>query len=306
MSLEHPLIAIVGSGAVGGYYGARLARRGFEVHFLLRSDYAVVRREGLRVRSREGDFVLSPAQVHACDDSRRMPKADLVIVALKATANHQFAPLIGPLLKEETAILTLQNGLGNEEQLAGLFGSERVLGGLAFVCINRGGPGVIQHTDYGLIRLGEFAGGPSARCRRIAEMFQSSGVPCQVLEDLGYGRWEKLVWNVPFNSLGAIMDLSTDRLMGSQEGVDLVRSIMQEVVAGAHAVGAALPEAIIDINLDRTRTMGPYRSSMQIDRQLSRPMEIEAIVGNPMRAAQAHGVAVPRLEILYRLLCLLK
>src|SRR5215217_5453592 len=120
------VIAIVGAGAVGAYYGGRLTQHGHDVHFLLRGDYSAVKQNGWMVRSCEGDFALPPQSVHAYDDPAKMPKADLVIVTLKTTANDQFDPLIRPLLKGDTTILTLQNGLGNEERLAQLFGPERI------------------------------------------------------------------------------------------------------------------------------------------------------------------------------------
>jgi 2-dehydropantoate 2-reductase len=301
MSLERPLIAIVGAGAVGGYYGARLAQHGHSVHFLLRGDYDAVRENGWTVRSRDGDFRIPPEAVRVYDDPRRMPKADLVVVTLKSTSNDQFEPLVRPLVKEDTAILTLQNGLGNEDRLADLFGAQRVLGGMAFVCINRVGPGVISHTDHGVIRVGEFERAErSARAERVAAMFRDSKVPCEVLEDLRHGRWQKLVWNVPFNGLGATLDLATDRLVGTEAGVALVRQLMEEVRAAARADGVDLPAEVVDVNINNTRSMGPYKSSMQVDRQQGRPMEVEAILGEPLRRARRGRVNTPVLEALYR------
>src|SRR5258706_11022093 len=135
--MEIPVIAIVGTGAVGAYYGGRLGQDGHDVHFLLRGDYQAVKEKGWTIRSCDGDFSLAPEMVHAYDDPAKMPKADLVIVTLKTTANDQFESLIAPLLKEGTSILTLQNGLGNEERLAELFGARRGLGGMSFGCFNR-------------------------------------------------------------------------------------------------------------------------------------------------------------------------
>ena len=299
-------IAIVGAGAVGGYYGARLAQHDADVHFLLRSDYDAVRSRGWTVHSCHGDFALSPGAMHVYNDARTMPKVDLVVVTLKATENGALESLVAPLLHDDTAILTLQNGLGNEDLLARLFGAERVLGGLAFVCINRGAPGVIHHLDHGLVRLGEFAGrGDSSRARAIVERFAASNINCQVLPDLRLGRWDKLVWNVPFNGLGALLDATTDRLLGSDAGLALVRGLMAEVVAAARADGAMLEDAVIEQKIAATTTMGGYRSSMQVDRQLGRPMEVEAIFGEPLRRARAAGVPTPRLEMLYHALRLL-
>lgn len=292
---------------MGCYYGARLAQHGMDVHFLLRSDYEEVRRNGLTVRSCNGDFALAPEAIHVYDDVRRMPPADLVLVTLKSTANDQFKSLIEPLLKTgqpsevhtPTAILTLQNGLGNEERLAELFGADRVLGGMCFVCINRIGPGVIDHTAHGLIRIGEFGGGASARATRIAALFNDNGVQCQVLDDLRRGRWEKLVWNIPFNGLSTVMDLTTDRLLANAAGEDLLRRIMAEVLATARAAGVPLREELIDLNVRNTREMGAYRTSMHVDRQAGRPLEVEAIIGEPLRTARKHGVATPILASLY-------
>jgi 2-dehydropantoate 2-reductase len=300
-----PRIAIIGAGAVGGYYGARLAQHGHDVHFLLRSDYNTVKENGLSVQSCAGDFRLTPDQIHVYDDPKKMPAADLVLITLKTTSNDQFEPLIRPLLKDDTAILTLQNGLGNEDRLAELFGARRVLGGMAFVCINRKSSGVIHHIDHGLIRLGEFNGGPSERATRIADLFNSSKVPCEVLDDLRLGRWSKLVWNIPFNGLGAVLDLTTDRLLENAAGMELLTGIMAEVVATAEALGLRMPSDIIDRQMRHTRTMGPYRSSMQVDRQEGRSLEIESIFGEPLRQARRAGVSTPRLEMLYQLVRLL-
>jgi 2-dehydropantoate 2-reductase len=300
--MNSPVIAIVGTGAVGAYYGGRLAQHGYDVHFLLRGDYAAVRQNGWTIRSCDGDFTLPPQSVHAYDDPARMPKADLVIVTLKTTANDQFEPLVRPLLKDGTTILTLQNGLGNEERLAELFGAERILGGMAFVCINRIEPGVVHHIAEGTITLGEFRPTGGERLRPIAEMLRSSRVPCRVLDNLRYGRWEKLVWNIPFNGLSAVLDQTTDLLIGSEPGEALVRNLMREVLAGARAVGVELPDALVDAKIEQTRGMGPYKTSMHLDMQAGRAMEVEAIFGYPVRAAQAAGAGVPQLEMLYRLL----
>ena len=177
MGTDFENIAIVGAGAVGGYYGARLAQHGQEVHFLLRSDYAHVRARGLEVKSIDGDFSLGSDVIHVYDDATAMPKADLVIVTLKSNENHHLARLLPPLMHDGTTILTLQNGIGNEEHVAELFGAQRVVGGIAFVCINRTGPGRIDHRESGYVQIAEFAShGRSERVERIVAMFNASGI----------------------------------------------------------------------------------------------------------------------------------
>lgn len=298
-------VAIVGSGAIGCYYGGRLAQHGLPVHFLMRSDYPVVKEKGLTITSCRGDFSLSPSQIQIYDNVSRMPRVDLVIVTLKTTANDQYAPLITPLLHESTAILTLQNGLGNEARLAELFGADRVLGGLAFVCCNRLGPGRIDHSAHGLIRMGEYSHhGISSRLAALGKLFNASNIQCDTIAKLDEGRWEKLVWNIPFNGLGTLLDQTTDRLIACPEGEALVRRLMVEVVAGAAGNGVHLPEGTIDHQVNRTRVMDAYQTSMQIDRRLGRPLEIEAILGEPVRQAEAAGVPVPSMRMLYELMVL--
>jgi 2-dehydropantoate 2-reductase len=175
---------------------------------------------------------------------------------------------------------------------------------MAFVCINRVSPGVVHHIAEGLITLGEYGGPASPRVERIAEVLRASNVPARVLEDLKYGRWEKLIWNMPFNGLSAVLDQTTDLLLATPEGEALVRAIMEEVRAGARGVGVDLPASLVDAKVEQTRGMGPYKTSMHLDMQAGRAMEVEAIFGYPVRTAQAAGVPVPRLETLYRMLCL--
>ena len=301
MDVKNPVIAVIGAGAVGAYYGGRLAQHGHDLHFLLRSDYKHVAKNGWQIKSCHGDFNLPPGTMRVYDKPEKMPNADWVIVTLKATANDQLESLITPLIKENTQILTMQNGLGNEEHLAELFGAQRIIGGLAFVCIHRLEPGVIHHMDHGYVRVGEFVETGNEKARAITDMFHKSKVECDVLESLKKGRWAKLVWNVPFSGLGGALDMATDELMCSADGEALVRAIMKEVIAGARGCGVELPENVIDQRMSETRTMGSYKSSMQLDRQNNRPMEVEAILGEPVRQAAIAGVAMPLVAELYRL-----
>ncbi len=302
MDAHHPNIAIVGAGAVGGYYGARLAEAGYPVQFLVRGDYDAIRAKGWRIKSCDGDFAIAPQRVSVHRTPATLASADWVIVTLKATENDSIPAWVRPLLKPTTAILTLQNGLGNEEFLAGHFGAERIVGGLVFACIVRTGPGEIFHSDHGHIHVGSFLSDQKAKAIEIAGILSSAHIRTTVLDELADGRWEKLLWNIPFNGLGAALDLSTDRLVGHPNSLALVRGIMEEVRAAAVAVGTTLDNSLIEKKLRETQSMGPYRTSMQIDRELGRPMEVEAILGNPFRAARSAGIPTPRLEMLYRML----
>jgi len=296
-------IGVIGAGAVGLYYGARLQQGGQEVHFLLRRDYQAIRAGGLRVFSVNGDFELP--QVNAWQRPEEMGTVDLVLIALKAFANDRLAELVTPLVGPQTMLLTLQNGLGNEERLAELFGAERVIGGIAFICSNRGEPGTVHHLGVGHIQIADLAPGrPMARVEALAELFSACGIPCRAMPDLARIRWEKLVWNIPFNGLCALTRLPTDALLAHPPSRQLVLELMREVIAAGNAQGLNRPVAadFADRMIAATEPMGPYRPSMMIDRLEGRPLELEAIYREPLRRAAARGVAMPRTEMLAALL----
>lgn len=290
--------AIIGAGAVGSYYGGRLAKAGHEVRFLLRSDFEVVSEQGLRVKSIAGDFSLG--QVRCYRDPKDVGPVDVVIVAWKTTGNSLFKETIRPLLHDKTVILTLQNGLGNVEQLGEIFGAERVMGGLCFVCINRLSPGLISHTGGGKVTVGESVSGVSPRLLRLVEIFNASGIDASAVADLGDAQWRKLVWNVPFNGLCITEGgINTEELLVLPGRESRVRELMMEVVAGAEALGFLIEEQFVDGQIQRTYPMGSYRPSSMIDFVEGKPVEVEAIWGEPLRRAEAAGAQVPEMRALY-------
>ena len=319
-------VAVVGCGAVGSYYGAMLSRAGHDVHFLLRTDYDVVRRQGVRVESEEGNFHVRPTCAARPEE---IGSAEVVLIALKTTANDQFPQLLPPLVGPATALVTLQNGLGNEEQLARLFPADQILGGLCFVCLNRIASGVIRHLGYGLVVLGEFQRPRQTRTHELALRFKEAGVPCTVTDDLARAHWEKLVWNIPFNGLGVagaagpeVLDrlfgitrssplaplpsphpcLPTDQLLADPRWAQLVRELMLEVIAAARALGFDVADELADKLTARTRTMGAYKASTLLDFERGRPPELDSLFLEPLRQATQAGAAVPRLSALCALL----
>jgi 2-dehydropantoate 2-reductase len=295
-----PRIAIIGSGAVGCYYGGRLAQAGRDVRFLMRSDLEHVRCHGLTVQSCLGDFTLP--QVQAFARTEDMGPADLIIITLKATANDALPQLLPPLLHEGTCILTLQNGMGNEEYLAARWGADRVLGGVCFTCINRTAPGVISHTAQGQIALGPHTPAGLAAAAGICELFNRSGIECALTESIPAVRWKKLVWNIPFNGLAVLTSLTTDLILADPALEALARTLMGEIIGISCALGHSLPESLVDDQIKATRTMSAYRPSSMIDFQEGRDVEVEAIWGAPLRRARAAGLDAGRLETLYHLI----
>ncbi len=303
---EKVRVAIVGSGAVGCYYGAHLVRAGVDVRFLMRSDLDHVRERGVSIQSKvHDDFTVAEVQCYGLTDE--IGPVDLVIIALKATENAALEDLIPPLLQEDTCLLTLQNGMGNEEFLAQRFGVRRVMGGLCFVCLNRVAPGVVRHMGFGLIMMGEWDGGASERTRWVGKLFADSGVDCEIVDDLMWASWRKLVWNIPFNRL-AILGGGIDvaEILGDGDLLVLTKQLMREVIRTAGVLGYELPEGLVDELVDelvdKTRAMGTYRPSSMVDFVEGRAVEVEAIWGEAWRRGAEAGAEVGRLEMMYRLI----
>jgi len=297
--------AIIGAGALGGYYGARLVHAGCEVHFLFRSDCQHVREHGLTVESPEGYFSIPPENINAHGDPADMPRCDTVCICLKATQNDALPDLLPAVLADSGVTLLIQNGLGLEADIAKIVGDDRVYGALAFLCSNKVGPGHIRHMDYGRIKLGRWTAdgepaGIDEPMRQIKADFDRAGVPFDLSDDLLLARWQKLVWNIPYNGLSVVLDATTDALMADPASRQLVEELMREVVAGAAAFGRTIEPRFVQQMLDDTGKMTPYRTSMKVDADEGRPMEVEAMFGNPVRAAAERGIHLPRIEMLYR------
>ena len=291
-------IAVVGAGAIGCYYGAKLAYYGRDVHFLMRGDVEEIRRFGIRIRGKGENLRLAKVNYRA--STEEIGPCDLVLIAVKATSNIELLGLIPPLLHEKTMLLTLQNGFGNEEFLAENFGAERVLGGLCFVCLNRVSRGQIELYDPGRVAIGEYGRHPQPRTHDVAWEFKRCGVVCGVVEDLALERWRKLVWNIPFNGLSvAAGGLDTEAILSDDSLRSECLALMDEVILAANKDGCSLPAAAALEQIKRTETMGAYKPSTLIDFQAGRPLEIEAIWGEPLRRAAAAGALTPRLQELY-------
>ncbi|HEU5077814.1 MAG TPA: 2-dehydropantoate 2-reductase [Opitutaceae bacterium] len=294
-------VAIVGTGAIGGYYGACLARAGFDVHFLVRSDFAALKERGMRIKTPAHEWVDPRPKIYRT--SEEIGACDLVIVALKATANGALDQLVSPLLSESTAILTLENGLGSDELLAEKFGAQRVIGGLCFICVYRTQPGEIMCLHPGSLSLAEFGRPRGPRLMELEAAFVRAGVKTHAADDLLALRWKKLVWNVPFNGLSiAAGGISTDRILALPELESEVRALMLEVIEGAAVFNFKIPIDFMEQQISSTRTMGAYKPSSLVDYLAGREVEVEAIWGEPLRRAEARGAELPRLRMLYSLL----
>ena len=294
--------AIVGLGAVGGYYGGRLMAAGHDVHFVARSDFAHVRRNGLVVESPEGDLRFDRVSVFERTDD--VPPVDVAVLSVKTTNVEQAAKLLQPLIGPDTVIVALQNGMGVEAPIAEAFPGTPVLGGMCFVCSNKVGPGHVRHLDYGAVTFGEHSehhggAGITAAVDAVASDFERAGIPAQRLENLTTGRWRKLVWNIPYNGLSVVLDAGTNELMSDPVTRAFVAEVMQEVLDAAAASGHHIEGDFVDYMMRTTDKMKPYKTSMKLDYEAQRPLEIDTIYGAPIRAAAGHGFDMARTRFLH-------
>ncbi|MCR9140996.1 MAG: 2-dehydropantoate 2-reductase [bacterium] len=340
-------IAVVGAGALGLYYGGLLAKHrrdgdgktrpnkaDHRVAFLARSDYAALGSRGLVVHSTDGDFKLAADELEVFDGAdpaalaRDFGPVDLLLIGLKTTANAEaYAKLLPPLFHaDRTVLLCLQNGLGNEASLAELFPPERILGGTAFLCSNRIAPGEIEHTEHAMIHLAPYSKAFAAprdalTPEAVRDLFEASGVDCQVRPNYIEMRWRKQIWNVPFNALCTIHNCGTDQLLAMPGMADRVSATMREIIYLGESINAALLERnlrlpaarrincgeyrlsantdeIVAEQLAKTRAMNDYKPSMLLDYRAGRPLEYEAIFGACLRerAAYAPDCAIPEIE----------
>lgn len=285
--------AIIGTGAIGGYYGGKLANAGFDVHFLLHSDYDYVRQHGIQVNSCNGDFHLDAPNIY--NNVEEMPKVDVVIVALKSTNNHLLMQLLAPLLNPGTLVLMIQNGIGIEPDVEKLFPDAWLAAGLAFICSNKTKPGIVDHLFYGNINIGNYSAPKPVIDTLIAD-FDKAGVKAFDVDYLE-ARWKKAVWNMPFNGMSVVLNAQTDQLLADASTRTLIKAQMMEVVMAANALGVNnIDEAFADKMIANTDAMVPYSPSMKLDHDYHRPMEVYYLYTRPIQEAASAGVDMPLLK----------
>ncbi|MBP3668908.1 MAG: putative 2-dehydropantoate 2-reductase [Bacteroides sp.] len=288
--------AIIGTGAVGSYYGGKLAHSGCDVHFLLHSDYEYVKQHGLQVDSCDGSFHLDHPQVY--NNTADMPKADVVIVALKTTRNHLLATLLLPLLHKDTLVLLIQNGIGPEPELQKQFPDLYLAAGLAFICSSKTEPGRVNHQCYGSINIGNYSCKDTRIMDQLIADFNQAGVKALEVE-YREARWKKAVWNMPFNGMTVVMNAQTNQLLANPATRELIHRQMMEVIGAAQALGVQnIDASFADKMIDMTLTMTPYSPSMKLDYDFHRPMEIAYLYSHAIAEAHAVGYSMPCLEML--------
>ena len=288
--------AIIGTGAIGGYYGGKLAHSGQEVHFLLHSDYEYVKEHGLQVDSCDGSFHLD--HVNAYNDATLMPKADVVLVCLKTINNFTLSTLLPPLLKDDTVVVLIQNGIGVEADVEAKFPGIQLVAGLAFICSGKTEPGRVNHQCYGQINFGNYSCRDAARMQALLDDFNGAGIKAGQVEYLE-ARWKKAVWNMPFNGMTVALNTQTDLLLKNPDTRQLIYDQMMEVIGAARHLGVtSLDASFADLMIKMTDEMTPYSPSMKLDYDFHRPMEIYYLYSRPIAIAREAGFAMPKLAML--------
>ncbi len=287
---------VIGTGALGGYYGGMLAKNGNDIHFLFNSDYKEAKENGLKVDSINGNFHIE--NTNAYKDAKDMPTCDVIFVCLKTTNNHLLKDLLPPILHENSIVILIQNGLGNEEELEKEFPNIQLAGSLAFICSAKAGPAHIKHMDLGKLIIAPYKIQTPEVLEQVCKDFLESGVPCNLSDDLKLSRWQKLVWNIAYNGLAVALNTETDKIMKNPSTRQLAFDLMQEVVEGANACGVLLQKEFAHRMIKTTDAMEPYAPSMKLDFDYKRPMEIQYIYSNPIAEAEKAGYKMRKVSML--------
>ena len=297
-------ILVMGAGAVGAYFGARLQQAGEQVIFCARGEHLhALKGHGLTFASYQGDFAIAVA---ATADPRDFAPYDLILFCVKSYDTAAAARMLEGCLNPGGAILTIQNGVENETLLVEVFGKDSVMGGNARVGAELIGPGRVVHRTGGLIEFGELDGRDTARARRLAELFRRAGIFGELTMRLPTIRWEKLLWNAAFNTVTTLVQRKVGDLIDDADGVELLRALMREIAAVARAEGVALGEAQVEAQIARSRaSLRDVRPSTLQDSERGKPLEYEALCGAVVRAARRHRIATPYMDTVYALMKLL-
>tara|TARA_B100000161_G_scaffold242337_1_gene195378 strand:- start:75 stop:992 length:918 start_codon:yes stop_codon:yes gene_type:complete len=295
-------IALVGAGAVGSYYGLVLQKAGEDVNFLLRSNYQQVKQSGLTLVHHGKENKIEHFQnLNIYSESQQIGLCDWVIIATKTTVNHELTEILEPVVGENTAFLTLQNGMGNVENLRNSFGiNHTVVGGLCFTCINRTSPTTVESLFPGYVQFGQLGQRLTELATSMVDSFNKAGVKVKCSDSLEEALWRKLCWNVPFNGLSIVGGgITTDLILNSPEFRIRAEKLMKEIQSAAKEYGVTIEDSFLDRQFSLTEPMGPYKPSSLIDYLAGKTVEIESIWGEPLKKGKEMGLLMPELERLY-------
>lgn len=300
-------ILIMGAGAVGAYYGARLQQAGEDVTLCARGDHLrALRERGLDVKSFKGDFHVA---VRATGDPAEFAPYDLILFAVKSYDTEPAAQQLQGCLAPDGVLMTIQNGVENEELLCRFFPRACVMGGNSRIGAQIVAPGKLLHTALGVIEFGELDGRETPRALKLKELFTRAGILGELTSDFKAIRWYKLMGNNSTNSVSALTRTTLGQMLEDPDGYRLVRTLMLETLAVGRAEGANVVDERADLQLEqiyKAINAHAIKTSTLQDLEKGKPLEYEAISGAVLRAARRHEMHVPATETVYTLLKLLE
>jgi 2-dehydropantoate 2-reductase len=295
-------VLIIGTGAIGGLYGAKLSQAGAQVTVLCRLDYEMVKKNGIAIKSLWGNFHFTPHQVlKNLRDYKE--EADFILVATKVLPEILLPDLIAPVLTLKSSIVLIQNGIHIEQPVKKSFPDHHLISVISFACVKRIESAVVEHTDHGRLVIGDFPAGICHKTSVLIKLWQKSGVPCEATANIQLERWNKLIWNASFNPISVLSGgCDTGEILSNPAAQNLVKNVMQEVYILAEADGFKMAPDVIAKNIAATKKMKSYKTSMLLDFEAKRKMEVDAILGNAVTFAKSKAISVPYLSTLYALL----
>jgi 2-dehydropantoate 2-reductase len=300
MAAQQMRIVVMGTGAVGGYFGARLAAAGQNVAFIARGSHLeAMRKEGLKVKSAQGDLHIRSLFTH---DPSEVGPVDAVLFCVKSYDTEDAAAKLAPMVGAKTVILSLQNGVDNPDKIAARYGKARTLAGVVYLGALVSDPGTIRHSAGGRIVLGDMDGEASDPTRRVEQIFSGAKIPCAVSAEIRKVMWTKLVWNAPFCALACLGRATVKEIIESESLRKLAAECMEEVREAARSTGIELAPSVVEETFKFSQGLGDFKPSMLQDLEAGKPLEYEALNGIVVALLAQKGKRAPVNEASYAVL----
>lgn len=291
-------------GAIGSLYASKCDKSLVDIHCVARSDYNHIKSVGIKLKQPNGHQILWQPK-HCFPSISDVANNDYhyIVITTKATDNEAVASELKRIKKPKKALVIIQNGIDIELPFKTLFPDTTILSALAFVCVTKTGPATIHHQDYGHLVMGRFPQGHSSLPEQWNDFYKASDVTFKCSDNIQYERYKKLLWNAAFNPLSVITGgKNTLQLCSDPNHLQQIVTVMKEVQLVAKEMGYKLSDDIIEKNITATKKMKPYKTSMCVDWENKRCLEIDPILGNLIKCAQHCRCSVPEIKKLYDLL----
>ena len=296
-------IGVIGTGAIGGYFGAKLAQAGLDVTFISRgTTLNILQTQGLKIKSYMGDFTIrKPKVAHSFNV---LADTDIILLCVKSYNTREVAEALKSRISDKTIIISMQNGIENEDILAEVFGKEKSIGSVVYITASVPEPGIIKHTSYGKVIFGELNKEITHRIRDIEKVFLDAGVPCGLTSDIKTELWKKLMLNIPYNGFTALARGPLSNYHEIREAQECFLRALKEVQAVARAEGHNISDEDVADVLKFTKSEGftTFKSSTLLDIESNKPLEIDSMQGAVIKAAEKHNLDIPVNKLIYALL----